>query len=169
MKALTRSASSSRAYWIMGATALFLLTGCATTPPAESGNSDDADLVDVGYGKANPEHVVGSMSTVDAESAQMGEYKTMAKMLGQLPGVQVSEVGGSLSVRIRGTNSFLGGEEPLYVIDGMVVQISGAGLAGIDPNNVKSITVLKDAGSTAIYGSRGANGVIMITTKHGGG
>lgn len=169
MKAFTRSAPSSLAYGLLGAAVLFLMSGCATTRPAEGGNSEDADLVDVGYGKAEREHVVGSMSTVEADSRQMGAYKTMAKMLGQLPGVQVSEVGGSLTVRVRGTNSFLGGEEPLYVIDGMVVQISGAGLAGMDPNNVKSITVLKDAGSTAIYGSRGANGVIMITTKHGGG
>ena len=69
-----------------------------------------------------------------------------------------------MSVRIRGSTSFTGGEEPLFVLDGMVLQ-SADGLRGLSPANVESITVLKDAGATAIYGSRGANGVILIKTK----
>jgi TonB-dependent SusC/RagA subfamily outer membrane receptor len=70
-----------------------------------------------------------------------------------------------MSVRIRGSNtSILGGEEPLFVLDGMVYE-SADGLNSLDPNAIESISVLKDAGATAIYGSRGANGVIVIRTK----
>lgn len=169
MKVFSGFGPTSLSFWLLGAAMLPLVTGCATTRQAGPNSSDDPEMVDVGYGKAEKEHVVGSMATVEGDSPQGGEFKTLSKMLSQLPGVQVTENGGELRVRIRGTNSFLGGQDPLYVIDGMVVQISGAGLAGINPNTIKSITVLKDAGSTAIYGSRGANGVIMITTKHGGG
>ena len=89
-------------------------------------------------------------------------------MLSRVPGVRVIDrPGGGISVRIRGTNSCLGGEEPLFVLDGMVIQSAGAGLSGINPNSIESITVLKNAGETAIYGSRGANGVILIKTKRG--
>ena len=89
-------------------------------------------------------------------------------MLSRVPGVRVIErPGGALSVRIRGTGSFQGGQEPLYVIDGMVMAIGDTGLGGINPNTIKSITVLKDPGETAIYGSRGANGVVIIKTKQG--
>jgi len=74
---------------------------------------------------------------------------------------------GGMTVRIRGATSFLGSEEPLFVIDGMVVQSADGALDGINPNTIESITVLKNADETAIYGSRGANGVILIKTKSG--
>jgi TonB-dependent SusC/RagA subfamily outer membrane receptor len=77
--------------------------------------------------------------------------------------------GGQISVRIRGPNSLNAGQEPLFVVDGMVAPPGTTGLGDLDPSSVESITVLKDAGSTAIYGSRGANGVILIKTKRGGG
>jgi TonB-dependent starch-binding outer membrane protein SusC len=76
---------------------------------------------------------------------------------------------GRLSVRIRGSHSMLANDEPLYVVDGLPIspQNIDVVLAGIDPRDVERIDVLKDAGSTAIYGSRGASGVILITTKRG--
>ena len=156
----------ARPPWLLGAAALFFLTACASAPSAGGGDPSDAEGVDIGYGKVNPEDVTGSVSTLKGEDAQMGQFRTLAEMLMRTPGVRVLDrPGGGISVRIRGTNtSVLGGEEPLFVLDGMVIE-SADGLASIDPNAIGSITVLKDAGATAIYGSRGANGVILIKTK----
>ena len=72
---------------------------------------------------------------------------------------------GGISIRIRGTNTLLGTTEPLYIIDGARVQSGPGGLLFLDPAEIKNIEVLKDIGSTAIYGSDGANGVVIITTK----
>ena len=152
--------------WLLAASALFFLTACASAPSAGGGDPSDAEGVDIGYGKADPERVTGSVSTLKGEDVQMGQFRTLAEMLMRTPGVRVLDrPGGGISVRIRGTNtSILGGEEPLFVLDGMVIE-SADGLASIDPSTIGSITVLKDAGATAIYGSRGANGVILIKTK----
>ena len=91
-------------------------------------------------------------------------------IVGRFPGVRVVRLAnGRPSVRVRGSNTFMGGEEPLFVIDGMPINSSSAesALAGINPRDVARIEVLKDAGETSIYGSRGANGVILISTKRG--
>ncbi|HEY0243547.1 MAG TPA: TonB-dependent receptor plug domain-containing protein [Gemmatimonadaceae bacterium] len=85
---------------------------------------------------------------------------------GRFPGVEVLRVAsGGISIRIRGTNTLLGTTEPLYIIDGARVQSGPGGLLFLDPAEIKNIEVLKDIGSTAIYGSDGANGVVIITTK----
>lgn len=85
---------------------------------------------------------------------------------GRFPGVEVLRVsGGGISIRIRGTNTLMGSTEPLYIIDGARVQSGPGGLLFLDPSEIKNIEVLKDIGSTGIYGSDGANGVIIITTK----
>jgi TonB-dependent SusC/RagA subfamily outer membrane receptor len=84
---------------------------------------------------------------------------------GNVAGVQVFPApGGGLSVRIRGINTFYGDTEPLYIVDGVPVQPGANGVLFVNPHDVKSITVLKDA-SAAIYGSRASNGVILIETK----
>ncbi len=96
-------------------------------------------------------------------------------MQGRMPGVQVQQTSGQpgagISIRVRGVSSIAGGNEPLYVIDGLPQfndDVRGVnGLATINPSDIESIEVLKDAASTAIYGSRGANGVVMVTTKSG--
>ena len=150
-----------------GALALLFLTACATTPRlAKEERPSDAETVDIGYGTVNKDHLVGSVATVQAEELQEVRSRTLADMLVRVPGVQVvGRPGGGISVRIRGgSSSFLGGEEPLYVIDGFVFQ---GGLSGINPTDIESITVLKNAGETAIYGMRGANGVILIKTRTG--
>jgi len=152
--------------WVLGAFFLSLMTACAATRSAEGGPTESG-AVGVGYGDVQEEHIVGSVTSSRTEDQEMVHSRTVALMLARIPGVRVVELsGGQMSVRIRGTNSILAGEEPLYVIDGMVVQ-SGAGILGLSPSTIESITVLKDAGSTAIYGSRGANGVILIKTKKG--
>ncbi len=166
MIALFGSGPVARPPWLLAAAALCFLTACASAPSAGGGEPSDAEAVDIGYGKVDPDDVVGSVSTLKGEDARMGQFRTLAEMLMRTPGVRVLDrPGGGISVRIRGTNtSVLGGEEPLFVLDGMLIE-SADGLASIDPNAIGSITVLKDAGATAIYGSRGANGVILIKTK----
>jgi TonB-dependent SusC/RagA subfamily outer membrane receptor len=85
---------------------------------------------------------------------------------GRFPGVEVYKAaGGGISIRIRGSNTLMGSSEPLYIIDGAKVQSGPGGLLFLDPNEIKRIEVLKDIGSTAVYGSEGANGVVIITTK----
>ena len=151
--------------WLFGALALFFLTACATARLAEEEQPSDAETVDIGYGTVDKDHVVGSVATVYIEDEQVVNPRTIAQMLARIPGVQVSELSrGRIGVRIRGGGSFLGGTAPLYVLDGMVYS---GGLGSINPSNIESITVLKNAGETAVYGSRGANGVILIKTKGG--
>ncbi|MHB1192959.1 MAG: TonB-dependent receptor plug domain-containing protein [Longimicrobiales bacterium] len=151
---------------LLGVTALLLLTACATTPSAGGGEPSDAETVDIGYGRVDQKDMVGSVAKPQGEGVGEGRFRTLGEMLARTPGVRVVESpAGGLSVRVRGTNSsILGGEEPLFVLDGMAMQ-SADGLSSLDPNAIESISVLKDAGATAIYGSRGANGVIVIRTK----
>jgi TonB-dependent SusC/RagA subfamily outer membrane receptor len=143
------------------------LAGCATQKTAST--EDDADKVAVGYGEQDADDITGSVSTVDVEKAMKDEPTTnVADMLrGRIAGVIVSEApGGGIQVRIRGATSLMGSNEPLYVVDGMPVEADRNGtLSHVNPRDVESISVLKDASATAIYGTRGANGVIIIKTK----
>lgn len=163
MKAFSGSSPVSHPAWLLGALALFFLSACATGRSAEEEQPSDAETVDVGYGTLDRDQLTGSVSTITAEDAQIGNFLTLAKMLAQVPGVRViEEAGGGITVRIRGNNSFMSGEDPLFVVDGMPFQ---GDLLSINPTSIATITVLKDAGETAMYGSRGANGVILIRTK----
>ena len=153
---------------LLGSLAILFLTACATTSSARGNEGPATDSVDVGYGTVDEEHVTGSVATVRGEDVRVVHDRTLADMLARVAGVRVVQLpGGGISVRIRGTSSILGSGEPLYVVDGMVMQSSPGGPPALDPNNIESISVLKDAGSAAIYGSRGANGVILIKTKRG--
>jgi len=154
--------------WLIGAIALVSLTACATTVSTQAERPSDGEVVDIGYGTVDAEHEVGLVETVQGTDAAAGRSRTLSEMLSRIPGVRVLEgTGGSLTVRIRGTGSFLAGNEPLWVLDGMALA-AGAGLAGLNPNAIESITVLKDPGETAIFGTRGANGVILVKTRTGG-
>ncbi len=166
MKLFVGSGRVPHAPWLLGATALCFLAACATASSSGGGEPSDPEAIDIGYGEVEKDRMVGSVSTTRGDDAPTEQFRTLAEMLRRLPGVRVVEQpGGSLSVRIRGSNSsILGGEEPLFVVDGMMIQ-SADGMSSLDPNAIESISVLKDAGSTAIYGSRGANGVIVIRTK----
>jgi TonB-dependent SusC/RagA subfamily outer membrane receptor len=148
---------------------LLLVAACARRQQvAEATDPAPEDSVEVGYGMQARRNVTGSISSVSGDEARHPKATTVADMLqGRFPGVEVTRLpGGGLSVRIRGQRSFMGGNEPLYVIDGVPVQTAPGGvLLDLNPEDIKSIDVLKDAGSTAAYGSRGANGVILITTK----
>lgn len=107
-------------------------------------------------------------ATVSAEDISRTPQEPVEKILaGKIAGVVVSRTPeGALSVRIRGAGSYYGNSEPLYILDGMPFEAGPNGaLAGINPHDIESIRVLKDAAETAMYGSRGANGVIIIKTK----
>jgi TonB-linked SusC/RagA family outer membrane protein len=131
--------------------------------------TDLNDVVVVGYGTQRKRDITGAVGSITA--AQVAETpiaRTEQILQGRVSGVQVTQSnsapGGGLTVRIRGINSISSGNDPLYVIDGF----PGAGdLNSINPADIESIEVLKDASATAIYGSRGANGVVLVTTKRG--
>lgn len=127
------------------------------------------EVVAIGYGTVKKSDLTGSLSSVKIEAINSQTVQNPLEALtGASAGVQVfqesGQPGGSFGVRIRGANSIIGGNNPLYVIDGF--PITGQ-LDNLNPNDIKSINILKDASATAIYGSRGANGVILITTKQG--
>ncbi|MGZ8456029.1 MAG: TonB-dependent receptor plug domain-containing protein [Gemmatirosa sp.] len=88
--------------------------------------------------------------------------------VGRFPGVQVYQASGGIQVRIRGGTSLRGSNEPLYIVDGFPYTPGSDGLIALNPSDIAKIEVLKDAGQIAEYGSRGANGVVRITTKRGG-
>jgi len=149
--------------------ALVLLGGCARAG-AEPPQQPAPDSVDIGYGKLPAGDVTGAVVSVvpDSQDTHVG---TIVELLqGRVPGLQVIHLpSGQIQLRLRGTNSLTGNNEPLLVIDDQLVSgndLTGALLA-IAPTDVERIDVLKDAGSTAIFGVRGANGVIMIRTKRG--
>lgn len=128
------------------------------------------EVVIIGYGTVKKSDLTGSVSSVKNE--ELNAFPTanvMQSLSGRSPGVQVKQntgaPGAPVSVRIRGTNSIQGSNEPLYVIDGF--PYSGSNPTVLSNNDIESIEILKDASATAIYGSRGANGVILITTKRG--
>jgi TonB-dependent SusC/RagA subfamily outer membrane receptor len=105
---------------------------------------------------------------VATDSAWTGQPVSRIEELfvGRFPGVQVfHSPGQGISVRIRGATSVMGSNEPLYVVDGFPLEPGPGGLIAINPSDIAKIEVLKDAGSTAEYGVRGANGVVLITTK----
>jgi TonB-linked SusC/RagA family outer membrane protein len=133
-------------------------------------NAEQLDeIVVIGYGTVKKSDLTGSVSSVKSEeiNAYPGS-NMMESLVGRAAGVQVirstGAPGAAMSVRIRGTNSILGSNEPLYVVDGS--PLSGQP-SNISNSDIQSIEILKDASATAIYGSRGANGVVLITTKKG--
>lgn len=102
----------------------------------------------------------------DWENQSTGRVEEL--FVGRFPGVQVYQAAGGIQVRIRGATSLRGSNDPLYIIDGFPFTPGTDGLIAINPSDIAKIEVLKDAGQTAEYGSRGANGVVRITTKRGG-
>lgn len=142
------------------------------------------EVIMIGYGTQQRRDISSSVSTIGAEEIEgKPVFNFASSMQGQAAGVQVTTdnglAGSPVTVRVRGTNSISGSVEPLYVVDGIPIfnsDLSDASgrlgysqspLSMINPNDIESITVLKDAAATAIYGARGANGVVIVTTKSG--
>lgn len=160
-----------RSEWLTLVVAGLLLAGCAgSRPVAESTGSasDETAQVELGYGTMARHQVTASISELDPDKVTERPVARVEELLrGRVAGVYVTEApGGGLTVRIRGQNTILGNGEPLYVVDGIpITPMPGGTISFLNPYDIESITVLKDAAATAIYGSRGANGVILITTK----
>jgi TonB-linked SusC/RagA family outer membrane protein len=135
------------------------------------------EVVVVGYGTQRKIETTGSIASVKSADLVQTPVSNVAQGLqSRVAGVQITQnsaaPGGNVSVRVRGTNSINGTSEPLYVIDGIQIANSGnitdvSPLSTINPSDIESVEVLKDASATAIYGARGANGVVLITTKRG--
>jgi TonB-linked SusC/RagA family outer membrane protein len=134
------------------------------------------EVVVIGYGTVQRKDLTGSVGTVSITDLQKAPVKTFDEALaGRVAGVQVNssegQPGSGIDITIRGNNSITQSNYPLFVIDGFPIESAGDQavnpLNTIDPNDIESIDVLKDASATAIYGARGANGVIMVTTKRG--
>lgn len=144
------------------------------------------EVVVIGYGTVKKSDLTGAVSSVKGEQIEKSTGTSIENaMQGRMAGVKITSSegtpGSGLSINVRGTSSINGGSDPLYVIDGVPVvkdnNTGGTGgtfsalpsdpLSGINPQDIASIEVLKDASATAIYGSRGANGVVLITTKQG--
>ena len=152
-----------------------------------------SEVVTIGYGTQRREAITGSVATVDADEANVGVVTNANQMIqGRVAGVNITtnsgEPGAGAQIRIRGGTSISASNEPLYVIDGVPINNTNTEAAGVDPDggsdadapalprsplnllnpsDIASITILKDASATAIYGSRGANGVVLIETKKG--
>jgi len=141
------------------------------------------EVVAIGYGTVRKSDLTGSVSSVKAEELQATPITSIDQgLVGRAAGVMVTQTSGMpgaiASIRVRGTSSLQGGNEPLYVIDGFPVyngtgfgntggSTRYSGLSTINPSDIESIEILKDASATSIYGARAANGVVLITTKSG--
>lgn len=135
------------------------------------------EVVVVGYGQMKRTDLTGSVVSVSSDAIEQSVSTNIDQVLqGRAAGVQVTQnsgtPGGGSSIRIRGINSLNGSNEPIFVIDGVVIDGStesnnNNALSSINPSDIVTMDILKDASATAIYGSRGANGVIIITTKRG--
>lgn len=145
---------------------LLLAAGCHRQPGAERPTPAVQDSVQVGYGKEARRNVTGAVSQVST-AGHHATATTMADLLeGRVAGLVVTRLpDGGVSLRIRGDRSINSDGEPLIVVDGLPIMDGSALLQDLDPRDVASISVLKDAGALAAYGSRGANGVILIATK----
>ena len=127
------------------------------------------EVVVVGYGTAKKSDLTGSVASVTSTNFRAEPVKTFAQAIqGRAAGVVVTNnsgaPGGNVKIRIRGTNSLYGSNEPLYVVDGVALNIN---ISDLNVNDIESMEVLKDASATAIFGNRGANGVVLVTTKKG--
>ena len=150
--------------------------------------SELEEVVVIGYGTVLKKDLTGSVASVEVSDEIAKQTSTVDQLLqGRAAGVYVTQnaanPGSGISVRIRGTSSLRGNNEPLYVVDGIIISSASEdviatggnntgqeqqnGLNGINPRDIEDIQILKDASATAIYGSRGANGVVLITTKKG--
>ena len=177
-----------------GATLVFTFLGMKTVEQVtssttleilmeETTSELDEITISVGYFDVSKKDLSGSIAQINSKQIEKNRANTLEQLLqGQVTGVIISESsepGGGIGVSIRGANSILGGTQPLYVVDGIPIDPlsdaqgnSGSGqsqnsLSFLNPNDIDKIEVLKDAAATAMYGARGANGVVLITTKTG--
>lgn len=149
-----------------GLLAALALAACArSSHPSPAAGTKDS--VEVGYGAQPKDKVMGAVTALSDRDAVSRPMRIDQLLRGKVPGLQIVQGPRGPSFRIRGTGSLLADEEPLIVVDGVMIpseSVSSA-LAGLMPDDIKGVSVLKDVASTSIYGGRGAGGVILITTK----
>ena len=155
------------------------ITGAPMTVGLTAGAAGLNEIVVIGYGTARKKDLTGAIATINEKDFQKGSITTPEQLIaGKVPGVSVisnsGQPGGGSTIRVRGGSSLNAGNAPLIVIDGVPLDndaIAGAGnpLSFVNTNDIESFTFLKDASSAAIYGTRAANGVILITTRKGRG
>lgn len=129
-------------------------------------------VVAIGYGSVKKGDLTTAVSVVSTDDVNLRPVSDASGFIqGKVSGVQVQQTsglpGGGMTIRIRGASSIASSNDPLYVVDGVPVGEGGSAIAYLSPNDIESISILKDASSAAIYGSRAANGVVLITTKQG--
>ena len=158
-----------RLFRIRRALALMLVStaACHAYPGGPVLPTPVADQVNVGYGAQDRRDVSGAVAQADGDKLMAASPRTVSDMLvGRFAGVEVTQLAnGGTTIRIRGTRSFKGNQEPLIILDGMPQRNGSATLSDLNPHDIRSIDVLKDASATSAYGSRGSNGVILISTR----
>lgn len=135
-------------------------------------NTQLNDIVVVGYGTQKRSDITGSVASVPKERlTQLPNTNAFQAIEGSVAGVNITQSssapGGTVNALIRGVNSISASTGPFIVVDGIPFSTTGGTINDINPSDIASIEILKDASAVAIYGTRGANGVILITTKHG--
>lgn len=155
----------------MGTALAAVLCGCAPSARPSQGATEPVPQSDTAAtAEVAPDDSLPDPGSVTAEGIRRASGHSLEEILeGRVSGVSVLRTSNGIAVRIRGYSSMLGGNEPLYVLDGIPINPGpGGALIGLSPNDIESIKVLKDPSSTALYGVRGANGVVLITTKRPG-
>lgn len=151
------------------ALAVTVAVGACAGPGLPPGGPGPGE-VDVGYGTQEEEDVTGSVTSVSEAEVEATQPLPIDELLrGRVPGLQVVQrPDGSTGYRLRGTNSMLFDQEPLFVIDGVPISPANlqSALSSLAPEAIRQVDVLKDVSSTSIFGTRGAGGVILITTRH---
>ncbi len=164
-------------------------TNIRVSMESSSNTLDEVEVVETGYGRLPRKDMVGAFTTVKADDIMMPAYQTIDQMLqGKIAGLMVvnssTRVGATPKITIRGKSTILGNTDPLWVVDGVIQEdpisidasaavtedmkeLIGNQVSWLNPQDIETITVLKDASATAIYGSKASNGVIVITTKKG--
>jgi TonB-dependent SusC/RagA subfamily outer membrane receptor len=153
-----------------GLAAALLLAGSACASSQQHPQKAAPDSVQTGYGAQAEKDVTSAISSVKPDAQDANKQQVLQMLQGHVSGVDIMRLSsGKISLRVRGPGSFNMNTEPLYVLDGTPVAADNFtdAVAGITPDQVLRIDVLKDASSTAIYGTRGANGVVVITTRRG--
>jgi TonB-dependent starch-binding outer membrane protein SusC len=133
--------------------------------PAPAPAAAPEEEVPIGYGTESKDRITSSIASVDPDAVERRQANSIEQLLENVPGVTLVRSPRGVAVRIRGMGSPGADSGPLFVVDGLPMSGGISGVLGISAADVKRIEVLKDAAATAIYGSRGGNGVILITTK----
>ena len=151
-----------------GVLSALFCTVAACGPVAPPANDPGTDEVPVAFGTQERNEITGAVTSVPMDESVGRRYASIEEMLsGRVSGVAVTQTPSGISVRIRGAGSLRANNEPLYIVDGVAVITGRNGVLSVSPHDVARIEVLKDASAAALYGSRGANGVVVITTKRG--